>query len=420
MQGAGSALFVMPRPSRAWASAGALWITAAGWAKAAESVFEDSRVLTPDGNWTADEVLGFAATATVGETVNGWRSRLLRRVPTVAKTAVKDALLAVRATRASQEMGRRRFHPEPTLVWQHHDPFGRGGEKIARAHSAPLVVYVHAPQVWEGALWGVRRPGWGKLIELIGEAPAIQAADLVACVSEEVADELSRFGVSREKIQVSPMSVDTERFHPGVEPRHLRQRYGIDDRFVVGWTGSFRSFHGLEQALEAFALLGDVRPRPTLFLVGEGQERPQLERMAQDLGIADRVVFSGAVPFDDMPAYVAAMDATLVVAREGQSFHYSPLKLREYWACGKPAIVPRIGEMARIITPGENGFLFSPGNVQELSSLIEQLAESPELCERVGKASAETIQRTGTWDIQLTNALETLASRGWELPGVDR
>ena len=124
------------------------------------------------------------------------------------------------------------------MVWQHHDLFQSPGQAISRRHRCPLVSFVDAPLVWEARRWGVARPGWGRLVERYGEWPQLRASDVVACLSDEVAHEVVRLGVPRERIVFSPTAVDVDRFAPAAPSaapargvgarRRLRRRMGRD------------------------------------------------------------------------------------------------------------------------------------------------------------------------------------------------
>jgi glycosyltransferase involved in cell wall biosynthesis len=403
----------MPRASTEWASAAAMWVTAAGWAAAGRRVLGGGWVVTPDRVASPDEVLAFTdpRPATASAAPSGPARRF--RPPTVAVTAAKDAQRLVRA----QRFGRTELHgpweqTEVRFVWQHHDLFHRRGTRLARELGCPVVSYVHAPQVWEAARWGVTRPGWGSLIERFGERPQLRASDLVACVSDEVAAELVRLGVSQHRIVVAPMAVDISRFNPEVDGREVRQRFGLDGRFVVGWTGSFRQFHGLEGALDAFGEVTAARPEAILLLVGDGAERQSLEARAQAAGLADSVVFTGSVGAADIPHYVAAMDVALVVAREGEQFHYSPLKLREYLACGVPVVGPNLGEVARLLGDDGVGRVYRPGDPVGLARQIVSLIDDHGECERMARAGLDWVTEHGTWDAQLNRVLAALDRLG--------
>jgi glycosyltransferase involved in cell wall biosynthesis len=239
------------------------------------------------------------------------------------------------------------------------------------------------------------------------ERPQLLEADLVACVSDEVATEIRRFGVPSRRILVSPMSVDTARFSPAVSGAEVRQRYGLEGRFVLGWTGSFRKFHGLDLAIDAFAAARRHAPDAVLLLVGDGQERGAVERQVSDLGIRDAVVFTGGVSHNAIASHVAAMDAAFVVARAAESFHYSPLKLREYLMCGKPVIVPYAGEMARRFHDGEDCLMYTPGDVRELGAAMRRLLDDRPAAAHLAVKGRQIVE-CDTWDARLAEALRAL------------
>ena len=399
----------MPRASTAWAGAGALWITVAGWAEACRARFGQAWVVTPDRVASPEEALAY--TELPPSSAPGRTRTFGRLLPQMATTALKDLAL-YRRNRAQPDLTDGPWvGAEVRLLWRQHDLFAGAGAGFSRRHDIPLVHYVHAPQVWEANRWGVRRPGWGRLIEHSCERPQLLEADLVACVSDEVATEIRRFGVPSRRILVSPMSVDARRFSPAVSGAEVRRRYGLDGRFVFGWTGSFRKFHGLDSAVKAFSVAGRHTPDAVLLLVGDGQERGAVEKQVADLGIADSVVFTGSVSHMEIASHVAAMDAAFVVARTAESFHYSPLKLREYIMCGKPAILPYAGEMARRFHDGEDCLMYTPGSVVELGAAMQRLLEDRQAAARIALAGRKVVEGD-TWDARLAEALRALGLEG--------
>ncbi len=399
-----TALFVMPRSSDAWGGAAALWITAAGWAAAADRLVGRGVVITPDSVASAAQVLDWT-----GRAVAASRSAPAKALPEGLKVAAKDVRQWHQQKRYRRSIDATRWSDAKVpFVWQHHDLFHRAGESLARRLEVPLVAYVHAPQVWEARCWGVKRPLTGAILERIGEAPSLRASDLVACVSEEVADQLVRLGVREDRVLVAPMSVDPERFTPAASGADVRERYGLGDAVVIGWTGSFRRFHGLDRLLDSVAALGDAGVRAHLLLVGDGQERGLLEAHAQDLGIADRVVFTGAVPHEQIPSFLAAMDAAAVTADRAEAFHYSPLKLREYLACGLPVVAPAAGEMGRDFVSGRELLVYEPDRPGALADALLALLGDPELAKRLGNGGRELVVAKYSWDRQLQKVLDAL------------
>jgi glycosyltransferase involved in cell wall biosynthesis len=394
---------VMPRASTEWAGAAALWITAAGWAGAAERRFGSAWVVTPDAIASAAQCLEYTRRQTEPTEVASDRGRL----EVLARTGLKDVRELLRGRRTTHIAAGPWDDADVALVWQHHDLFHTAGVRLARSLDVPLVSFVHAPQVWEAARWGVRRPGWGHLVERFGESPQLRASDLVACVSDEVAAEMGRFGVPDERLVVTPMAVDPDRFAPDVSGGAVRREFDLGDDLVFGWTGSFRGFHGLDQALRAYAeVRGELRASRML-LVGEGAQRRPLARLADDLGIGDRVVFTGGVSNERVPELVAAMDVTLVTARPGDQFHYSPLKMREYMASAKVVIAPDLGEVPQFVEHDVSGLLYDPETTGALATQLVRASDDVRQRVAMGRRARAVILERGTWDVQLERVLDS-------------
>jgi glycosyltransferase involved in cell wall biosynthesis len=374
-------------------------LSTAGWAAAAERMLGQSWVVTSAGVVTPAE----ARRRGSDPELRPERSHVRRRLPTVAKTAAKDVL---------NWRLRQRFDVDPqgpwsgadvTFVWQRHDLFHTAGLGLARRLGAPSVLFVPAPKVWEAERWGTARPGWGRWLERRAEWPSLLGADLVACGSEAVAEQVLRIGVVDERVLLTPSGVDLGLFAEPPDPTPLRQQLGLDDRFVVGWVGSFRRFHALEQAVEATATV----PGASLLLVGDGPERPRIERMADDLGVP--ATFTGTVPHDELPAYLAAMDAAVVLAPGAGPFHYSPLKLAEYLAAGLPVVAPAKGQLPERLTDGVDAVVVAPHDTVALGAALRRLRDDPEERARLGKAARAAAEAEWSWDHQIGRVVDALA-----------
>jgi glycosyltransferase involved in cell wall biosynthesis len=402
------ALFAMPTSSSGQPGPVAVWITASGWAAAARQMWGQAWVVTPEGVLSPEEARGVATGSRLRPAT---RPTWKRHVPRPAATLAKDAGRLVRARRFRRAAQRGPWDgSDLVFVWQRHDLFHTAGFEVGRARGCPVILFVDAPTVWEERRWGVRRPGWGKFLERIGELPQFRSADLVACVSEEVAEALVDRDVPEDRVLVTPCVADLGLFTPEANRGALRDELGLRDRFVVGWVGSFRRFHGVELALEAAASLRDSIPNLSLLLVGDGLERPRLETLAQDLGLRD-VIFTGTVSYEEMPRYIAAMDLALVLDPGNGEFHYSPLKLREYMACARAVLAPRVGQVGRFLTDGVDAILVDPGDARALARGIEHAYWQPGLREALGAAARTKVAEEGSWDRQVERAVQAVNGR---------
>lgn len=320
----------------------------------------------------------------------------------MAKTAARDVLQWRLARRYAIDP-RGPWGTDVAFVWQRHELFHAAGLGLARHLGVPAVLFVPAVKVWEAEQWGTTRPGWGEWLERHAERPALLGADLVACGSQPVVDQALRMGVSPDRVLLTPTGVDLDLFGEPPDPASLRRRLDLDGCFVVGWVGSFRRFHAVEQAVEAASTVPDA----ALLLVGDGPERARIEQLARELRV--RAVFTGTVPHDELPAYLAAMDVAALLAPRGEPFHYSPLKLAEYLAAGRPVVAPAIGQLAERLTHGVDALLVPPHDPGALGAALRGLRDAPEERARLGKAARATAEAEWSWDHQVRRVIDAVA-----------
>ena len=391
------AILVLPTPTAGQQGPVAAWVSTAGWASGLRRLLGEVWVVTPVGLMGPDELRRRASEAALASPSGSrWRDR----VPVVAKTAIKDAREWRRARAFRIDPAGPWRDREIACVWQRHELFHTAGLRLARSLGVPSVVFVPAPLVWQARQWGVRRPGWSRWAERVGEQTPLRSADVVACGSATVAEQIARMGVEDRRIVVTSTGSDPDLFRKRPDRDAMRARLGVEGRFVVGWIGSFRRFHALEQAVDAVAGLEHA----TLLLVGDGPERSRIEALARDRRVAS--VCTGTVPHDEIPAYLAAMDVALVLAAGDAPFHYSPLKLAEYLSAGLAVIAPRAGELPEQLRDGVDAVLVSPGDRDELASVLRRLQHDPGERERLGAAARIAAADRWSWDHSVARVLD--------------
>jgi len=397
-----AAVFVLPNVTDRQQGPVAAWVSTAGWADAAQRVLGSAWIATPSGLVDPDDARLQGSLPTLATpSARAWR----RRIPTVVKTAVKDTREWRRA---------RGFRVDPrgpwqgrdlAFVWQRHELFHTAGLELARELAVPSVMFVPAMLMWQANEWGIRRPGWASHVERVGEQRILRRADLVACGTEIVADHARRLGVDDARIVITPTGVDLDRFSDRNDGKDTRRRFGLGGRFVVGWVGSFRRFHALQQAIDAVAQIEGA----TLLLVGDGPERSEVEAWARERGVA--AVFTGTVPHAELPELLAAMDVCLLLASPDSAFHYSPLKLAEYLAAGRAVVAPSVAQIANRLTDGVDAVLVSPGDVDMLATEIGRLAHDPDRRRRLGAAARAAAEARWSWDHDIRLVREALDAR---------
>src|SRR5262249_36678025 len=111
----------------------------------------------------------------------------------------------------------------------------------------------------------------------------------------------------RHKLTLVRWGANTRAFHPGLDARELRAQLGIaPERLVVGYTGAFYPWHGLEELVQAAAELRALDP--LFLLVGEGERSAAIAAQIAAAGLGQSFLLPGRVPYAEVPRYVAACD----------------------------------------------------------------------------------------------------------------
>ena len=398
-------LYVLPTFPGRVAVIEAAWLAAGELSSAVGARLGGAEVLSPSGLLSPEQVMGLSVR---GTTQPNTTRLMVRALPPLARTVLAEVRAWDRARRM-RNLARLTTGRPYRLVIQLHRRHHDCGLVVARSAKVPFVLRVEALEVREEEAWGVHRPVWGKFAERWGEIRIIKQADLVVVVSEVLDAQLAEAGVEGNRRIVVPNGVDLDLFSPGERDADLLPTYGLEGRFLVGWVGGFRPFHGLE-AIPAIAnrLRAEV-PEAVLCLVGTGPERDSIARRTR--GMEDVVRFIGPVAHDDVPRWIRSFDACLLLA-SSSDFHYSPLKLYEYMGCGRPMVAADVGEVSTVIRDGQDGLLVPPDDPGAVVSAIARLAEDRGLRERLGAEARRTAVRCGSWDARAEALLNAVESRG--------
>jgi glycosyltransferase involved in cell wall biosynthesis len=283
---------------------------------------------------------------------------------------------------------------DPDVIYERYSLWGVAGLRLARRRSIPLVLEVNAPLADEQQRYrGLTCPRLARSIE----RTVWRGADLVVAVSEPLRGHLQAAGVTAGHVRVLPNAADARLFRPDVDAERVRRQLHLAGRFVVGFAGTFKAWHGVDFLLEAFENLHTLDPSTHLLLVGDGPLRPALEQHVHGAGLEEAVTFTGPVAHEDMPAYLAAMDVAVAPYPALVDFYFSPLKLFEYMAVGKPVVVSRVTQVAHVVVEGETALQFDPGDRAGLVACLQRLRGDATLCRDLGRKASSLIQSTYTW-----------------------
>jgi len=334
----------------------------------------------------ADEVVVYTAAMPGGPSYDATLAFPVHRDP--ASVLLPTRRVGARVERVLRETGCDR------VLFGASAPLGLLAGRMRAAGAARVVALTHGHEVW----WA-RTPGTRQLLHRIGEG-----CDVLTYVSawcrDEIAPALSPAAAARMQ-RLSP-GVDTQRFHPGCGGAEVRRRWGIaPDAPVVVCTARMVRRKGQDLLLEAWPRVLDVVPDARLLLVGDGPHRKALQRTASGRPeVARSVVFTGAVPWTEMPAHTDAGDVFAMPCRtrlgglEPEAFGIVAL---EAAACGLPVVIGDSGGAPETVLDGDTGFVVPPDNAGEVAERLAELLTDRDRARAMGERGRDRAMRQWTW-----------------------
>lgn len=157
-------------------------------------------------------------------------------------------------------------------------------------------------------------------------------------------------------------------------------------RIVVGFVGSMKPGHGVEQLLEAFARIHRSNPQAALVLVGAGPVQDDVIERANRADLRGHVLCTGHVPHADVPSLLGRFDIAVAPYLPVADFYFHPLKVVEYLAAGKPVIYSDQGDLRALVGPGGLGYV--PGSVAQLTDGLARLLDDEAWRGRLARSAA--------------------------------
>lgn len=288
-------------------------------------------------------------------------------------------------------------------VYERFAPFQSMG-RIFKQHGIPWVLETHAPLFYEAKTERKTTVLSGLAQRL--EMQAYRECDALVCVTEALKELIVQESkIPPEKVVVIPNGVDTENFHP---ERHQPKR--LFEGFTLGFVGRLYAWHGLDILLDAIHELRAEGLDLSLVVVGDGLMRTEWEERAKKLGIAANVSFVGQVAWPDVPQYIAGFDVGYtgqIQLQVGKMYH-SPLKLYEYMAMAKPVVASAFEDARRTIQDGETGFLFEPGNKEDLKRTLTRAYQVRDELPSMGQQAREITVAEHSWIARVKTMMESL------------
>jgi glycosyltransferase involved in cell wall biosynthesis len=323
--------------------------------------------------------------------------------PRARLTSDVECVLVNQAVRRAASRLARRL--EPGIVYQRHRAFLVAGADAARSSGALFVLEWNASEAWTRENWLEALPIERVFDPLLTamERHIAAAADLLVAVSGPAAESARERGAVEPRIVVVPNGVDIEAVDAFVAPFESSPLTSTR----IGWIGTFGPWHGAEVLIQALALLD---PDVELLLIGDGALRPDCELLAVELGVAERIEWTGSLPHANAVAQLGECDvlASPHTPLPGQEFFGSPTKIFEYMAIGRPIVASALGQIAEVLEDGRTAKLVTPGDPEALAAGIAEVLHLPDCGRALGDAAQREARERHTWAQRARTIVEHL------------
>lgn len=272
------------------------------------------------------------------------------------------------------------------------EPFltGFAGYWLKRWFTLPLQVQLHGDFL-DNSYW-LKERSFNHLLNSLGKW-VLSRADTVRTVNQIGKQWVTQeFGFPAERVICTPVRVDLASFGRACGDRIHTDYARRGFRKLVLFVGKLAKHKGVTTLIQMFAQVieagyRDSSSRVCLVLVGDGEERSALDRMALDLGIAHLVDFAGVLPLQNVAEYMAAADVVVLPShREGL-----PRVLVEAGAVGRPCVATVCPGPCDILRDGETGYLVPIGDATTMGTRVLYLLQNPEIAETMGAQARERV-----------------------------
>lgn len=270
-------------------------------------------------------------------------------------------------------------------------PLALLGAALRRAGAGRVVASTHGHEVG----WSMLPPGRMALRRIGAEA------DVVTTVSRYTRRRIASAFGPQAALELLPPGVDCDSFHPDAGARaEIRQRHQLGAAPVVLCVSRLVTRKGQDALVRALTTIRRQAPGAVLLLVGDGPRRAALRQLAHSCGVIDAVVFTGSVPWSELPAYYAAGDVFAMPCRtrgRGMDVEGLGLVFLEASATGLPVVVGDAGGARETVRSGETGELVDGRDVAAVARAVATLLADPDRAAAMGRRGRTWMLRAWDW-----------------------
>lgn len=266
---------------------------------------------------------------------------------------------------------------------------------LSRIFDIPIILEINGLGIAERSLSRVNKRTYA-LVSII-ESKLFNYAKKIIVVSPGIKQGLANmYNINLDKFVTISNGVNITLFKI-LDSEVCRNKLDLDvNSKYVCFVGSFAPWHGLEYLIKAAPSILKKVPNTKFILIGDGKEKEFIIQLINKLKLSNDFFFHDTIPHKEIPIYINACDVCVILKRK--DIPGSPLKLREYMACGKPVIATRSTDF-NILNESNAGILVNPENTVELSNAIVELLNNKNLCLNLGINGKNCVIKCYSWSM---------------------
>jgi glycosyltransferase involved in cell wall biosynthesis len=223
-----------------------------------------------------------------------------------------------------------------------------------------------------------------------------RASDIVVVHVPEVGKQLARrWRIDDRRIVALPGGTNTALFHP-LATVACRKAIGLGEGPLVGFVGTLYGYQGLQTLVEAAVTMRERNPGVRFLIVGSGPTEDELRATVRARGLDDAFVFTGWVPYGDVPRYINAMDVCVAPLMPDRGLAM-PIKLFDYMACSRPVVVSARYDELDLWGEWPGVLYVVPGDPAALADGLLAILADPELSAAMGAANRHAVEESYSW-----------------------
>ena len=282
----------------------------------------------------------------------------------------------------------------PDIIYARQDGFSFSLPLIQIIFKKPYIVEINGLLDDEAKM--LKSPGFTRKFKSRSEKINYKLADKIVAVTKGIKDGIvEQFNVDPQKIHVISNGANIDMFKP-LDQNKCKLELELDPSInYVCFVGNLAPWQGVEYLIQAAPLILSKCPNVNFLIVGDGIMKDKLIQLARNSDYFDKFVFTGSIPYEEVPLYINCSDICVLPKKPIKS-GYSALKLYEYMACGKP-IVATNTDGFEMLEKSNAGILIDPTQKKVFSDAVVHLLKSKELRYQMGLNGHNCIVANHSW-----------------------